>query len=115
MTFSEKLKYLMTEKGVTQKEVSQQLNIAPSTLNGYANGYREPDFSTLSSLAKYFDVSADFLLGITTIPSYEPFTDSQQLDELIYYYSKLNSDTQKLLIEEAKLLSKYNCIYIKNN
>lgn len=108
MTFGERLKELMNEKGVSQKEVADYLNIAASTLNGYANNYREPDFTILSSLAKYFDVSTDFLLGLTTVPSFKSYYGDEQLLRLIYYYDKLNPAFQKLLIEEAKLFLKYN-------
>ena len=109
MTFGERLKQLMDEKEVTQKEVSENLNIAISTFNGYANDYREPDFSTLISLAKYFDVSADFLLGITKEKYLNTEIDNpDQLEVLVHYYNNMNSATRAFLIEEAKLLSKYS-------
>lgn len=109
MTFGKRLKQLMDEKEVTQKEVSENLNIAISTFNGYANDYREPDFSTLISLAKYFDVSADFLLGITKEKFLNIEIDNpDQLEVLVHYYNNMNSATRALLIEEAKLLSKYS-------
>lgn len=108
MTFGERLKYLMDEKEVTQRQVSKQLNIAISTLNGYANDYREPDFATLSSLAQYFNVSTDFLLGLSAIPSDSTTIADEQLQCLIHYYQKLSPEMQTLLLEEAKLLSKYS-------
>ena len=109
MTFGERLKHLMEEKEVTQKEVSENLNIANSTFNGYANDYREPDFSTLAALAKYFEVSVDYLLGITDKSiSCANISDPDQLNTLIHYYSSMNETTRQLLLDEAKLLSKYN-------
>ncbi|MBQ8199217.1 MAG: helix-turn-helix transcriptional regulator [Lachnospiraceae bacterium] len=109
MTFGERLKNLMEEKDVTQKEVSQNLNIAISTFNGYANDYREPDFSTLASLAKYFGVTIDYLLGVTDERiSYDDTEDQDQLNTLIHYYSNMNKTTRSLLLEEAKLLLKYD-------
>lgn len=38
------------------------LKIAPTTLNGYINDKREPDFSLLKEIALVLDVSTDFLL-----------------------------------------------------
>lgn len=108
MTFGEKLKKLMDEKDVTQKEVSSSLNIAISTLNGYANDNREPDFSTLASLARYFDVSTDYLLGIVDIPKNSSDYDDDKLQLLLHYYTRLNPKLQSLLVDEAKLLIKYN-------
>lgn len=109
MTFGERLKHLMEEKEVTQKEVSENLNIAISTFNGYANDYREPDFSTLTSLAKYFGVSVDYLLGITD--GYLSYTDIEapdQFNDLFHYYSSMNETSRQLLLAEAKLLLKFN-------
>lgn len=109
MTFGERLKHLMEEKEVTQKEVSENLNIAISTFNGYANDYREPDFSTLTSLAKYFGVSVDYLLGVTDERfSYTDIENPDQFNDLIHYYCNMSETARQLLLEEAKLLLKYN-------
>ena len=64
-TFSEKLKELRTEKGLTQKQISDDLKISVTGYAGYEQGVREPNFSVLKKLCKYFDVSTDYLLGIT--------------------------------------------------
>ena len=50
MTFGERLKQLMDDRNITQRQISKELNIAVTTLNGYANDYREPDFLTLSKV-----------------------------------------------------------------
>jgi len=108
MSFGERLKELIDEKEVSQKDVAAHLNIAVSTLNGYANDYREPDFSTLVSLSKYFNVSTDFLLGLTNVPAFKLHQHDEQVLRLIYYYERLNPCFKKLLIEEAKLFSKFD-------
>ena len=62
MSFGDNLRTLLEERDITQKELARQLNIAPSTLGSYVQNVREPDFSTLTLLADYFDVSIDYLL-----------------------------------------------------
>lgn len=42
MTFKEKLKNGLKEKGYTQKEFSQLTGISPSMISGYVNGYETP-------------------------------------------------------------------------
>ena len=66
MNFSYKLRSLIEERNLTQKQVAIDLNIAPSTMGGYVQGSSEPDFETLKRLANYFDVSTDYLLNIYT-------------------------------------------------
>ena len=109
MTFAERLRVLIEEKDVTQREVAEQLHIALSTLNGYVNGYREPDFITLASLSKYFEVSTDYLLGLSDIPNSTINISDRKEQILLHYYTNLNPQMQNLLLDQAKLLStKYN-------
>lgn len=53
MNFGDRLRILIDERGITQKELASQLNIAPSTVSSYVQNTREPDFATLKSLAIY--------------------------------------------------------------
>ena len=61
--FYEKLKVLRKEKGLTQKSLSNILNITQGAYAQWENGKREPNFEKLSMLACIFDVSIDFLLS----------------------------------------------------
>lgn len=108
MTFGQRLKQLMDDRNITQRQISKELNIAVSTLNGYANDYREPDFSTLSSLAHYFNVSADYLLGISTTPQLPDIANDHDAQRLLYFYQCLSPNMKPLLIDQAKLLLKHD-------
>ena len=108
MTFGQRLKQLLTEHHITQRQLSHSLNIASSTLNGYANDYREPDFGTLISLADYFGISVDYLLGNSEIPNYTASFSDEQAGRLMYYYGRLSPRMKKLLIAEAQLLLKHD-------
>ena len=57
MNFSEKLRLLIDEENITQKQFANDLNIAPSTIGGYVQGISEPDFETLKSIALSFEHS----------------------------------------------------------
>lgn len=57
---------LREEKNWTQKETAQRIGIAPSQLNRIEKGESQNVGSeTLREMAKVFDVSADFLLGLS--------------------------------------------------
>ena len=58
-----KLRELREQKGVTQKEVATAIGCTPTVYARYERGEREPDISTLCSLADYFEVSTDTLIG----------------------------------------------------
>lgn len=108
MTFGQRLKQLMDDRNITQRQLSQELNIAVSTLNGYANDYREPDFLTLALFARYFKVSTDYLLGISASSQLTDIPMDHDAQRLFYYYQQLEPRLKGLLIDQAKLLLKYN-------
>ena len=64
MLFNEKLKELRKEKKLTQKELANILDVSTTCYAGYEQGYREPDFKILKKICLFFDVSADYLLGL---------------------------------------------------
>lgn len=59
------------------KELGQKLNLAESTISGYENGNRKPDYDTLNKFADFFEVSTDYLLG-------RDITKNMSKDEDIY-------------------------------
>ena len=58
-----KLRELREQKGVTQKKVADAIGCTATVYSRYERGEREPDISTLCSLADYFEVSTDTLIG----------------------------------------------------
>lgn len=51
------------EKGVSQKQASQELGISQALLSHYENGIRECGLDFLVRAAGYYNVSCDYLLG----------------------------------------------------
>lgn len=64
-SFQSVLKSLRTAKGLTQDELAKSLKISRSTIGMYEGGSREPDYETLESIADFFNVDTDYLLGRT--------------------------------------------------
>ena len=58
-----RLKIAREERGLTQEQAADRLNIAIGTLSGYERGYRGPSPEMLAKLADLYDVSTDWLLG----------------------------------------------------
>ncbi len=66
-TFGEKLKELRLEKGLTQRQVAEDLSVTVSTLSHWECNYQEPSFKDLMTLCRFYEVSSDFLIGLTEI------------------------------------------------
>ena len=63
--FDKILKLLRTEKAMSQQDLADALGISKSAINMYERGERQPNFETLESIADYFNVDIDYLLGRT--------------------------------------------------
>ena len=63
--FDKILKLLRTEKAMSQQDLADALGISKSAINMYERGQRQPNFETLESIADYFNVDIDYLLGRT--------------------------------------------------
>ena len=62
--FPEKLKELRIERRLSQSELARFLAVDQRSISNWEKGIREPDFEMLAKIAKYFDVSAGYLLGL---------------------------------------------------
>ena len=65
--FKERLKELRQEKQIGQVELSKMLNVSHGIISLWENGLREPSMSSLIVLAKYFEVSIDYLVGLKDV------------------------------------------------
>ena len=65
--FSSRLKYLRGNRN--QDDVAKELGISRASLSYYETGARKPDINTLYALAKYYNVSSDYLLGLSEASS----------------------------------------------
>ena len=61
----QRLKELREERALTQKEVAEALHINSVTYLHYEKEQREPPLELLADFAKFFDVSVDYLLGLS--------------------------------------------------
>jgi len=68
--FGERLKTLRNKKGKNQEEVAYSIGISRARYSHYENNHVEPDMDLLKKIAKYYNVSTDYLLG-NELPSEE--------------------------------------------
>lgn len=61
--FCKNLKYARKNKGLTQREVAQKLNVVESCYANWEQGRTEPNIEMLRKLCVIFDLTADELLN----------------------------------------------------
>lgn len=63
--FAQRLKELRTEKKLSQRGLAELTHLSQSAIKQWENESRVPNAEAVASLAKFFNVSADYLLGLT--------------------------------------------------
>ena len=97
-TFSERLKKLRTEKGLTQRDVAIVLGISPRNYWRYENGKNKPSSEVMAKLSNLLNVSTNYLLGID-----EDYNSERS--RLLTAFEKLNADNKRTLLEIADFLN----------
>lgn len=74
--FSEKLKTILEEKGLSVIEFAKEVGLTDPTVYDYLNKIYLPSVPTLITIADYFNCTTDYLLGL----------DDENLSEVFYEY-----------------------------
>ncbi len=64
---NERLRLLRKEFNVTQNKVASYIGVARATYTNYESGKKKPPYEQLIRLSRFFNVSTDYLLGVTDI------------------------------------------------
>ncbi len=79
--FGERLRLLRKSNRLTMEEVGRRIGIAKSSYAGYESEHRMPPLDKLQKLASMYDVSTDYIIGLTDDP--DPKKDRRNLKEFI--------------------------------
>lgn len=91
--FSENLKRIMRERGTTQMDLMNALNIPSATISTWVNGQRMPKMSKVQMLAEYFNIDPMDL--IQEKPPVSTLSDDDE--SLLRQYKRLSSYQQGLV------------------
>ncbi len=106
MKFGELIKDLRQNRDLTQREVAENVEISRSVLSQYENNFVEPTAYVVKRFAEFFDVSADYLLGLEddfgarTATNAAPMGDSATTSEelrLLKVFRTLSPDLKNTL------------------
>lgn len=106
-TFSDRLKELRKEKGLTQKDLAKVLYVNQSAISKYELGTNSPENKFLVQLADYFNVSTDYLLGKSDIRTNNKCKEElieKKLKEILNCFIEAGYDPNEITKEEFKLV-----------
>ncbi len=62
--FKNNLKFLRQERGLGQVELANKLGVSKGIISLWENGLREPNLASLVTIAQFFHVTLDELVGM---------------------------------------------------
>lgn len=62
--FSQRLRELRLDKKLSMKQLAKEINTTDAAISNWENGVNEPKISYVISIAKFFGVTSDYLLGL---------------------------------------------------
>lgn len=84
MSIGEILSELREDKGLTQLDLAKQLHISNSSISAYETGARIPSPEALKAFAVFYNVTTDYLLGLTSV-SLSPMMLSEEFSKGVKY------------------------------
>ena len=78
MNLGEKLQSLRKEKGLSQEELAEKLNVSRQAVSKWESGIALPEVSKIVELATLFQISINDLLGVETAPAEEETKEEKE-------------------------------------
>ena len=103
----EHLKKLRLQKGVTQQEIAKILDVDRTAYVKWETGKNYPSVDLLQKLAQYFDVTVDYLLGLSKDPitQKQPSAEAEgnkELAEIMALYRSAPDELKKAAVAVLK-------------
>ena len=95
-----RIRDLREDNDLYQEDIAKELNIARSQYQKYESGTTKIPIHIIICLAKYYDVSVDYLLGLSNSKkAYAPALNSNE-KKVLNYFSRLNTENKDYILGE---------------
>lgn len=94
--FGEKIRALRLEKGLTQTQLADKIGLVKGSISAYEQGKKYPSIEVLIKLCSVFDVSSDYLIGLS--------------DDMHLMKSELTDEQMTMIRNLIRELEKYNIL-----
>ena len=99
----DRIRALREKTGMSARKFAEEMGMKYTTYYGYETGSREPGSDSIVALAKYYNVTTDYILGIEKSPApAETDTGDKRLDGIIEIYHQLNEEGKDALANRAE-------------
>lgn len=95
--FSVRLRSLMKQRGITQRQLAERINVTEASMSRYVKGERKPRLNTVADMATALHTTSDYLLGRDSVHD-ETFDFAQVRRMLARHSSELTAEEKNELI-----------------
>lgn len=102
MTIGNKIKDLRKLYNLTQGQLAYKLGITAGAIAHWESGNRKPSLDQISLLSEVFNVTSDFLIGLTSVPDGEvhTVTDIKVMNKSVPVYGRIPAGVPFEAIED---------------
>ena len=120
MKLNERIQSLRVKCNMTQKDLSDSIDVSVVSISGWESGSRKPSAEAIISLSKVFGVTTDYLLGVISNPEKDALLLSQNEKNLLFNYRLLDKHGRKAVdtlcaIEKSRIETEHIAPVIKNS
>lgn len=101
--FAERLKELISEYGLTQKQLAQVTGITETSISKYVRGEDEPSLKSLIVIANHFKCTTDFLIGKTNESNEKNFSKCPPFAERLKFLMQEKNCSGYRLCKDAEI------------
>jgi len=96
--FADRLKKLREDRKISQRTpLARETGLSPAIISRYESGERTPTEDVIYKIARYFNVSADYLLGLTDDPTPKSGELPAFIKEKLKRLEELEEERERLL------------------
>ena len=118
MELFDKIRTLRIHHSMTQRELSLKMHVSEVSIRNWETGIKKPSVVAIIELAKIFNVSTDYLLGIHQECTTPIFSISKREQKLLNNYKQLDKHGKSVVdavcsLEKSRITSQDNIIEIQ--
>lgn len=114
-TIGQRIKYLRISRGLSLQELAELLGKSKGNISGYENDKFEPSAKTIISLAKYFEISTDWILNGVSFQNQNLGSDMEIRNNSFSNSSNITESDYPEKIQESKNSITSNLSEIEND
>lgn len=104
MDILQRIQYLLKKNNINASKMSKDIGISSGLFSQWKNGKQKPSTEKIQLIAKYFNVSTDYLLGNEQKEKNSPSEDNEILRLIKNELDECDKDTAETILQQIKLI-----------